>query len=131
MSPKFKVGDSVSLKSDPTDAWLVIKVFPATHYPPSSYRIVNPYDHERTVFESEIEPAPGTRRVRSLGPLVDIQEVLANANADDLGLDTLHPSVAGNEAMRRVLCGPSLDGERGIEQSQEDRAEDKKGDPYP
>jgi hypothetical protein len=59
-SPKFKVGDSVTIKKDPLDSWLVIKVrigllgMMGGRKTAWAYEIVNPHSHKRTVFENEI-----------------------------------------------------------------------------
>lgn len=52
--PKFKRGDTVRLKADPTDSWLVLKDRYAG-YGFWRYLIGNVHGHEREVREEEIE----------------------------------------------------------------------------
>lgn len=47
----FQVGDSVSLKKDPRDPWLVLKVLTGNRY-----KIGNPHGHNKIVHADEIEP---------------------------------------------------------------------------
>lgn len=64
MVPKFQSGDSVRIKSDPTDSWAVVE-----RYAPRPevlqalpnerlWLLCNIHGHERVVRESDIEHAP-------------------------------------------------------------------------